>query len=87
MSKGVASNPKSLPQCLLDLNHKAVEKVLRLGPCLLRTTLALRLAARNYSIPIEHGPAQFNAFYPQCSGTRFAASLRLFTAGALRIES
>jgi hypothetical protein len=24
----------------------------------------------NNSIPIEHGPAQFNAFYPQCSGQK-----------------
>ena len=23
---------------------------------------------KNDSIPIAHGPAQFNAFYPQCSG-------------------
>jgi serine/threonine protein kinase len=26
------------------------------------------------SIPIEHGPAQFNAFYPQCSGSGFRPS-------------
>jgi hypothetical protein len=24
--------------------------------------------AENHSIPIEYGPAQFNAFYRQCSG-------------------
>jgi hypothetical protein len=38
------------------------------------------------SNPIEHVPAQFNAFYPQCSGSnvRLASALR---AGAQRIES
>ncbi len=28
----------------------------------------------NNSIPIEHGPAQFNAFYPQCSGQNLGSS-------------
>jgi hypothetical protein len=27
----------------------------------------------NNSIPIEPGPAQFNAFYPQCSGQDLAS--------------
>ena len=27
----------------------------------------------NHSIPIEPGPAQFNAFYPQCSGQKRGA--------------
>ena len=27
----------------------------------------------NDSIPIEHGPAQFNAFYPQCSAQNLAS--------------
>jgi hypothetical protein len=28
---------------------------------------------KNNSIPIDRGPAQFNAFYPQCSGHDFAS--------------
>ena len=28
---------------------------------------------KNNSIPIDHGPAQFNAFYPQCSGQKLGS--------------
>jgi hypothetical protein len=43
--------------------------------------------AENNSIPIDPGPAQFNAFYPQCSGHEFASFPEQLNAGALRIES
>jgi hypothetical protein len=32
----------------------------------------------NDSIPIEHGPAQFNAFYPQYSGRRLVHFLTIY---------
>jgi hypothetical protein len=41
----------------------------------------------NNSIPIGRGPAQFNAFYPQCSGQDLGPLNRDLIARALRIES
>ncbi len=35
--------------------------------------------AENNSIPIDPGPAQFNAFYPQCSGQDFVSFPEHFT--------
>ena len=33
------------------------------------------MAPKNNSIPIDTGPAQFNAFYPQCSGQNLVRSI------------
>jgi hypothetical protein len=55
----------------------------RITTCLQRYSYLVRTPMRpdclpipeteNNSIPIDPGPAQFNAFYPQCSGHDFAS--------------
>jgi len=61
--------------------HVAPERNWRPVPRLQPTNRHLRSGERSQktnSIPIDHGPAQFNAFYPQCSGTGRGHSLRIY---------
>jgi hypothetical protein len=66
--------PKTASRGPLDLNQKTRRrKALCPSRGLLGTTSAVLRPQKTYPIPIEHGPAQFNAFYPQCYGLDIAS--------------